>query len=609
MAFKWRVIQSGGSGASIFLADAEAVKRGDVEFQSVSTASRADRIFTWDDALNPQPNSPLGRFVTRMRELGFNGLALEDDPDKHQQELRSFARYLKQNGIALIVRRDWCETEIGYSIPITRSFARPRTSSKLCPYDDEVRDYWEKRVARDFEMMPDLGGYRTTGTEFYFINGTPWMCDCGECRQRTGRERTRDAIRLMAGLVGQHGGTLFWETCQDDPWGQRQEAYYFRDFTGEIPDNALVVLKRLYFDYHPYFPRHPLYDTIAVNDHGQSPYMTSVPIPNEWMGVHRLPWCNVDEWGGAFQDMVTTGQQGVWVFDIVERGSWDPPLNRVNWYSMARYMRDPHADPEEIKLTWATEEFGEKVAPQVVGVLDKATDAVRGMYYFDGLWTVHQSALSNLEYMDSHMCGPYRQSKRMAGMMGLAWPLDMYAPSRAEEIRADPRTRLAFNQVPITPKLKAEAMVQKDEAVRLMGESVALWRSLEGKMDAGPHRTTLAGLEGHLDDALILRHAMDLYMDWKLGVLTETKIDAVLEACQGLRGILVPEPLTEEPKGRGEGASNPASLKTLAEQLRQDLREPWVEAYWHEHATGEGAAPRKEHLSDPRRRVITPPAI
>ena len=166
------------------------------------------------------------------------------------------------------------------------------------------------------------------------------------------------------------------------------------------------------------------------------------------------------------------------------------------------------------------------MAPEVVDVLDKVTDAVRGMYYFDGLWTVHQSALSNLEYMDSHMCGPYRQSKRMAGMMGLAWPLDMYAPSRAEEIRADPRTRLAFNQVPITPKLKAEAMVQKDEAVRLMGESVALWRSLEGKMDAGPHRTTLAGLEGHLDDALILRHAMDLYMDWKLGVLTETKIDA-----------------------------------------------------------------------------------
>ena len=44
----------------------------------------------------------------------------------------------------------------------------------------------------------------------------------------------------------------------------------------------------------------------------------------------------------------------------------------------------------------------------------------------------------------------------------------------------------------------------------------------------------LAGLEGNRNDAIIFRFMMDLYMDWKLGALTEAKIDAVIEACRTL---------------------------------------------------------------------------
>ena len=30
----------------------------------------------------------------------------------------------------------------------------------------------------------------------------------------------------------------------------------------------------------------------------------------------------------------------------------------------------------------------------------------------------------------------------------------------------------------------------------------------------------------------------------------------------------------------------PSSLKSFAEQLRRDLREPWVERYWQKHPIG-----------------------
>ena len=567
--FKWRVIEPWH------------------EPDGVSLFSRAGNIFTWAGMLDLRPSTPLGRYVAQVRDWGFNGMALYADPEKNPEAMRAFATHLRGQGIGMIIRREWCETETGHSWPETQSEAFPRTSRKVCPYGEGVRAYWADRVAWDFEMIPDLAGYRMNGTEFYGINGAPWMCDCARCNATTPRERVRDAIGLIAGLLEARGATLFWETCQDDPWGQRHEGHYFTGLTGEIPENAFVLLKRFYWDYHPRWPRHPLFDSITRDAQGRSPYLTSIQQPGEYRGVHDFPWCMVDEWSDAFRDVVATGQQGVWVMAIVHPEGWDHPLNMVNWHGIARFMLDPHVDPVQVKMDWAREEFGEEVAPVVVDVVHKVTEAARGMYEFDALWTANHSYFPNLEYLDSHLCGPYRQMKRMTGMMGLALPLDMYSPERAAGIRADPRTRMVFNQVLITPRLKAEVMAQKEAATRLMRESIALWRSLEGKMDGDKYHRVLAGLEGNLDDTVVFRYGMDLYMDWKLGVLTEARIDSALEACRGLRGRIVPEPLADETE-RLQDMEPVASLKTLGEQLRRELREPWVEEYWRHHPLGVG---------------------
>ena len=577
LAFKWRIL--------------DAWHEPDADW----TFSRAGNIFTWADMLNPRPSSPLGRFVVQASEWGFNGMVFFVDPERHPDEMRVFARYLREHGIGMIIRRDWNETERGYSWPPTESDARARASRKLCPYDAEVRAYWTKRVARDFQMMPDLLGLRVNATESWFQNGAPWMCACATCRGKTGQERTRDAIRLLADLLAAHGGTLFWEACQDNAWNQRQEAHFFRDLTGQIPDNAFVFLKRYYWDFHPRWPRHPLYDTITVDAQGRSPYMTSIHATGEWRGLHEFPRSMVHDWSSVFRDMAATGQQGLWAMMIVHPDGWDRPLNRVKLYALARYMRDPYADPSEIKLSWAREEYGEEIAPVVVAVVDRVTGAARGMYEVDGMWMTKHSHFTTFEYMDSHLCGPYDFSQRLSGMMGLALPLDMYSPERQAEIRANPDTRLVFNHVPITRQLKAELMAQKDGAVRLMEEAIALWRSLEGKVSDGRHNQILNGLLRNRDDTIIFRHVMDLYVDWKLGVLTEAKIDAVLAACRGLRGVVVPEPLATEPV---ETVSfvDAESVLTFAEKLRRDLREPWVEQYWVDHPWGEGSA---GHSSSP----------
>ena len=570
-AFKWRIL--------------DAWHEPDADW----TFSRASSIFTWADIHNPSPSSPLGRFVDQLGEWGFNGLAFFADPEKHREAMGNFARYLKERGVGMIVRRDWSEIERGYSWPPTEYDGRPRSSRKLCPYDKVVRAYWADRIARDYQFMPDLLGYRVNATESWFQNGAPWMCHCPTCQGKTGQERTRDGIRLMAELLGAHGGTLFWEACQDNAWNQRQEAHFFRDLTDQIPENAFVFLKRYYWDFHPRWPRHPLYDTITVDAQGRSPYMTSIHATGEWRGLHDFPRSMVDDWSEAFRDMAATGQQGLWAMMIVHPDGWDRPLNRVKFHALARYMRDPYADPSEIKLSWAREEYGHEIAPVVVDVVDRVTEAARGMYEVDGMWVAKHSHFTTLEYMDSHLCGPYDFSQRLAGMMGLGLPLDMYSPERQAEIRANPDTRIVFNHVPITPRLKAELMAQKDGAVRLMEEAISLWRSLEGKMDEDMYGRILGGLMANRNDAILFRHVMDLYMDWKLGVLTEAKIDAVLAACRGLVGIVFPDPMSEDP---GETVSfvDAESVATFAEKLRRELREPWLEQYWVDHPWGEGSA-------------------
>ena len=158
-AFKWRVIEPWH------------------EPDGISFFSYARNIFTWSDMLDPMPSSLLGRYVTQVRDWGFNGMALYADPEVNPEAMRSFGRFLAENGIGLIIRREWPETELGRSWPVSQSDARPRSSRKLCPYSEEVRSYWSGRIAKDYALMPELAGYRMNGTEFYFINGAPWMCD------------------------------------------------------------------------------------------------------------------------------------------------------------------------------------------------------------------------------------------------------------------------------------------------------------------------------------------------------------------------------------------------------------------------------------------------
>ena len=164
--------------------------------------------------------------------------------------------------------------------------------------------------------------------------------------------------------------------------------------------------------------------------------------------------------------------------------------------------------------------------------------------------------------------------------MGQSWPLDMYSPQRIAEIKGNPATKLVFSCEPITNRLKAEMIAEKEQSIKLVEEAVDLWRSLEGSIPTTMYDEVFHLLRGNIDDAILWRMAFDMYMDMKLGKLTEDRIDAALEECKarGLRGTVLDDPLNPAPQ-QSDICHAPSSFKLFAEQLRKEVRAPYLDQY------------------------------
>ena len=543
------------------------------------------------EMLDPKPSSNLGRFVDYIASLGFNALDLIDHRDEHTAAIVSFARYLKDRGISLFLGHSWNEFEKGgrewvAGGPIDDDH---RTSPKLCPFNPQLRRYWQDVVAKEFESFPQLGGYQFTSTEYHYANGTPWMCQCQKCQPLTRQERFIVAVEFLAGLLAPHGAALLWNNHQDDPWGQFREAEVFSGLTGRLPNNAQAMFSETYWDQEPGWPSNHLFDHLQPPDAGQAPYLVRVQLPGQYRGMAQFPCCMVDEWAKTFGQIRRLKLSGFWVQAFLSCSELDHPLNLVNWYALSRYASDPDATAEQIMTDWASETYGPEAGPTVLEILRLSYEVSVKVFMCEGLMASHFSSLASLGYLDSHMCGPYRQAKRAKGRIGLEFPLDMYPRQRAAKIKAEPSTRLLFGSEPITPELKSRAIADKDQAIQLLDKMITLWQGLQDKVDAAVHEDLLNRLRGNHVDAKVFRAALDLYFDCKLGALTDERIDEVLASFQGLSGVVVPDPVGPPPTTRRSWEEEiTTNLRSFADELRRELHKPWLEEFFEANPKGLG---------------------
>ena len=174
------------------------------------------------------------------------------------------------------------------------------------------------------------------------------------------------------------------------------------------------------------------------------------------------------------------------------------------------------------------------------------------------------------------------------GYDGHGLPVDMYLPEHAARIKGDPSLRRAFGKVPITKELRARMIEAKQEAVDLLNESINLWQGLDGLVKGDIHQSVLDSLEGRRNDAIFWRVQIEMYMDYKLGRLTEMRIEELLEECRGLEGVWVKDPMATEVVSASPWPHS-ATPATFASRLRAELRNPRLENLWR-------SLPRDEYV-------------
>jgi len=567
--FKWRIMDLWSElGGGVLFSNSKSILQTR-EMLELGTASTA---------------SGLAKFIDYIKSLGFNALSHYGNPDNCKDAIYNFSGYLKQKNIGHICRRYWNEYRRGYSWPPDFSTVRePVISEKHCPFNPEVKKFWQERIEKDIEMMPGLAGYVIAGSEYYCIQGVPWNCDCEKCQKLTRRERMIAALKLMGDLLKKYNKTFFWEAVLDDPWNMEDEVELFGNLTGLIPDNVYVIIKDTYWDFHPGWPRHSVFYTIKKDASGNSPYITSIALVGEYRGVNSVHWSMAEEWSKTFRDVKGTGQQGIWAMTIENPENYDNLLNLSNWFAVSRYFKDVNTKPDKILLEWAREEFGKDAASAVVKIIKKMTEANRKILEFRGLWTQNHSKFPSLVYLESHLCGPYKEMESIEGMLGLELPLNSYPENIAKEIKEDCNIFPVFNRIPLNEKLKNEMINEKREAIILIEECISLLDSIRNKIDKIKYDKLSDDFNKNKNDAIFWETALELYLDWKLGALTIGKIDKELEKCKGLNGTLLEEPFKRNPKPASIVSLDPASLLTFADELKSELREPKLKEFLKEN--------------------------
>ncbi|MCL5070543.1 MAG: hypothetical protein M1308_06560 [Actinobacteria bacterium] len=197
--FKWRIMELWSEpGGGVLFSNSKSILQTR-EMLELGTASSA---------------YGLAKFIDYIKSLGFNTLSHYGNPDNYKDAMYNFSSYLKEKNIGHICRRYWNEYRRGYSWPPDFNTVRePVISEKHCPFNPEVKKFWQERIEKDMEMMPGLAGYVIAGSEYYCIQGAPWNCNCEKCQKLTRRERLIAALELMGDLLKKYNKTLFGEAA------------------------------------------------------------------------------------------------------------------------------------------------------------------------------------------------------------------------------------------------------------------------------------------------------------------------------------------------------------------------------------------------------------
>jgi alpha-glucuronidase len=323
--------------------------------------------------------------LNRTVERGYAGLSLWDWktlPDSIYPRYIDYARANASAGIngtaltnvnanALVLTKDYLQKvaaladifrPYGIKVYLTARFSAPVEIGKLKtadPLDNDVVDWWKKKVNEIYSYIPDFGGFLVKANS----EGQPGP-------QNYNRTHAEGA-NMLADAVAPHNGIVMWRAFVYDnnvPDDRAKQAYNeFVPLDGKFRHNVLIQVKNGPVDFQPREPFHPLFGAMP-----ETPLMPEFQITQEYLGssVHLVFLAPLYEEclksdtyargkgslvakviDGTLDNHQLTAMAGV--SNVGNERNWTGhPFAQANWYAFGRLAWDPYMSSGEIASEW-----------------------------------------------------------------------------------------------------------------------------------------------------------------------------------------------------------------------------------------------------------------
>ncbi|QBG48074.1 alpha-glucuronidase [Verrucomicrobia bacterium S94] len=451
--------------------------------------------------------------------LGLNGAAINNVnadatilTDENLKKIKVLADVFREWGITLYLSAN-------FSAPVKPSLGRHGIRGTgigdldtADPQDPIVQDWWKKKVADIYELIPDFGGFVVKANSEGMLGPKTY-----------GRSHV-DGANMFADVLKPYGGIILWRAFVYGGSNDRTKDAYreFKPLDGMFRENVFLQVKNGPIDFQPCEPFSPLFGAVP-----KTQLALELQITKEYLGQSTTltylgpMWRDVldaDIYGhgeSVLADVVdgTLGQERTCMAGVANTGDgydWcGNVFNQANWYAFGRLAWNPRLTSEEIADEWISMTFNCDAETRKT-----INQMMQGSYDANVDYSMPLGLTHIFEKGSHYGPGP------------AAWPMYHHADKKAVGIdrtkrgtdyagQYSPDLQVQFNDIDQTPlkyllwfhrvewdtelssgrTLWEELNNRYNRGVSYVDQMVETWKTLEGKVDPEIHASVLGKLK------------------------------------------------------------------------------------------------------------------
>ena len=294
-------------------------------------------IWRWDEL--PDSVSPrYAEYARACASIGINGTVLNNVNAKPVMltsdmlaKVTVIARELRPYGIRVF---------------LSVNFATPKALGDLPtadPLDKRVGEWWQKKVAEIYSLIPDFGGFLVKANS----EGEPGPMDFGRTHA--------DGANMLADALAPFGGIVMWRAfvyAPNSPDRACQAYDEFMPLDGQFRDNVILQVKNGPVDFQPREPLSPLFFSMK-----HTHVMPELQITQEYLGQSIQTVFLAVQWS-EFLKACPRSLPIAGVANIGDDVNWcGSDMAQANWYAFGRLAHDPTLSPAQIAREWLLATF------------------------------------------------------------------------------------------------------------------------------------------------------------------------------------------------------------------------------------------------------------